>query len=186
MTAERERVDEVRRRLLRANLAPMVARLQLLTMMRQPSEAELTDALLRCSMSPSTTTPVDRVFLCWTKWLVVMAAFESFGAYARRNIGGEAMTKQLMVRRRLMATAHKTLIEQAERAHGWEPDHIVDMLIACNGSQAWLETLYAAFQQESPHQFHGQAESTERSREHGLRLLNYVRYHTNRDQKERA
>lgn len=30
--------------------------------------------------------PMQRVFVCWQRWLIVMHNYESFGAYARRNL----------------------------------------------------------------------------------------------------
>ena len=86
MTDEKLRVDEVRRRLVRANLAPMVARLQLLTLLMPPQESDLVDALILAALHPSDVEIVERVRRCWLQWRLVMSSHESFGAYARRNM----------------------------------------------------------------------------------------------------
>lgn len=86
------------------------------------------------------------------------------------------------VRRRLIETAHRDLIAQAVRVHNWLVPHVVDMLLAVDGNQAWLEALYERFQRESKHQKHGKPSGVE-GVEHGRRVLNFVRYHAPRDRK---
>lgn len=79
-------VQQVRRRLVQASAAPMVKRLQLLTVQKPPREWELLDALMLAAAAPTDVDPVERVLRCWQRWCLVMCGHESFSAYARRNM----------------------------------------------------------------------------------------------------
>jgi len=84
--ATAEQVQKVKRRLIEASAKPYLDRLQLMTMAKPPQRRELLDALLLCSTKATGLPPMERVFQCWQRWMVLMHQYESFGEYARRNI----------------------------------------------------------------------------------------------------
>lgn len=86
MTDVELQVQQVRRRLVRSTAEPFVRRLQLMTVPHAPRPEELLDALIVASGQPNDVEPVQRVYVCWERWMLVMHNHESFGAYVRRNI----------------------------------------------------------------------------------------------------
>lgn len=88
MTETQRQVQSVRRRLVETTAAPLVKRLQLMTMAKAPLRQELLDALIMASVHHNDVEPVQRVYVCWQRWMLVMHSYENFGAYARRNLRG--------------------------------------------------------------------------------------------------
>lgn len=87
MMSETERqVQRVRRRMIETTSGPLIKRLQLMTMRKAPQRHELLDALILASIHHNEVEPVQRVYVCWERWMLVMHHHESFGAYARRNL----------------------------------------------------------------------------------------------------
>lgn len=86
LDATQEQVQRVRRRLVESNAGPMLKRLQLMTMRKAPQRHELLDALVLAAMHSNDVEPVQRVYVCWERWMLVMHEYESFGCFVRRNL----------------------------------------------------------------------------------------------------
>lgn len=86
MTDTKRQVQKVRRRMVETTAGPLLKRLQLMTMAKAPQRNELLDALIVASSYPNDVEPMQRVFVMWQRWMLVMHNYESFGAYVRRNL----------------------------------------------------------------------------------------------------
>lgn len=80
------------------------------------------------------------------------------------------------VRRRLIEHAHRDLLRQSVRAHGWDRADIIEALLVLGGDWQKLEQIYKDFQQRADAKI---LKDRDEGVPYGKSFARYVRFRTN-------